>query len=99
MAVLGSGITADNLNARMCALAQRRHKQAVDAAAFAKFIDGLDIAGLELAGFSSAEATSFKASVDVLKSDAYIWQGLATQPGAYDFSNSLAAYIGPDPEA
>jgi hypothetical protein len=94
---IGAGTTADTLNARLCALAQVRDVQSVLTVAFAKYVDDLGTAGLEVAGMDSGDATAFLTACDYLKSDALIFQGQAEQVGDFDFSNALSAFIGPTP--
>jgi hypothetical protein len=98
--MVGAGIDSARLNTMACDLAQRWAAAANEVMALAKYVDQLGQAGLELAGFTvTAEATQYQTAVDTLKTVALVWQGQATQAGLYDFSNALAAFIGPLPEA
>jgi hypothetical protein len=92
---LGAEITADRLNADLCALAQNRATEAWAALRLANYVDGIGIDGLEQAGFDSTEAGEYRNSVDVLKTDALIFLGQANQSAEYNYADALAAYIAP----
>lgn len=95
---LGAGTTPDSLNQWGVTLAQRFAATAQDAITLAKYVDGQGQAGLEVIGFSSDEAVAFQAGADYLKTIAAIIQGTAAQPTDFDFTNALAAFIGPNPQ-
>jgi hypothetical protein len=97
MATVGAGTDSVSLNAEAVAVAQTFAANCFRAVALAKYVDGLGVPGLELAGFDSADATAFQQGVDYLKTIAAIIQGNAAQPTGFDFTNALSSFIGPEP--
>lgn len=95
----GANPSADYLNQLATQIAQALDANATRALVLAKYVDKIDIAGLQAAGFAAtADAQAFKTAVDYLKTVAMIFTGQAATP-QFDFSDALAPYIGPAPAA
>jgi hypothetical protein len=97
MATVGTNDSADAINGRLCTLARQRAALAWAVLELANYVDKIGDSGLELAGFDSGQATTVHGAVDLLKTDAQVFLGQATQGSLYDFADALGQFIGPTP--
>ena len=92
---VGPSFSADQLRWRAAELANRRRRLESDVDQFHEYVTSLDVAGLQDAGFSSDDATAFKARADVHGTMPALYFGRAPQADPYNFDDALADVRGP----
>ena len=97
---VGAQWTAEQLNARAVFLAKLWALAASGSADLFLYVNKTGPNGLQEAGFGGTESVAaFTAGAGYLNTLAAIFTGDAAQPSDFNFSDALALFIGPQPEA
>lgn len=90
---VGDNPTSAALNAELAGLIIRLRDVCQDITVLQTQVVGFGNAGLQGAGFSAGDATTYMNAVSYLSTVAGVYRGTATQGSQFNFDNALAGYV------